>query len=151
MIPDAFTHDDQPVYAGDYTTAQWDALKAQSLENPFAFKMGCCSSRAVLKTSINGLPFFAHYSDECATAPETKWHIAGKDMIIGALNLYGVNPCMELPGGTGKDRWKADVYFEGVTARLPSNPNGRTSTSGFRSSSGAVRALWRRVLLAGQG
>lgn len=77
MIPDAFTHDEQPAYAGDYTTHEWDRLKRQSLENRFAFKMGRCSSRAVLKTSINGLQFFAHYSDECATAPETKWHIAG--------------------------------------------------------------------------
>lgn len=112
MIPDAFTHDEQPIYAGDYTTHEWDRLKGQSLENPFAFKIGCCSSRAVLKTSINSLQFFAHYSDECATAPESKWHIAGKDMIVDALNLYGVNPRLKVSGGTGKDRWKADVYFE---------------------------------------
>ncbi|MBK5417716.1 competence protein CoiA [Pseudomonas sp. TH31] len=112
MIPDAFTHDDQPVFAGQYTNAEWDALKAQSLESPFAFKMGCCKSRAVLKTSSNGLQFFAHYSDECATAPETAWHIAGKDLVFGALNLFGVNPRSEVPGGTGRDRWKADIYFE---------------------------------------
>ena len=33
-------------------------------------------------------------------------------MIVGALNLYGVNPRLEVSGGSGKDRWKADVYFE---------------------------------------
>lgn len=112
MQPDALTRDGEPVWAGHYTELEWDALKSQSQADPFAFKMPCCDSRAVLKTSINGLQFFAHYSDECATAPETKWHITGKDMVLGALNLYGLNPRVEVPGGTGKDRWKADVYFE---------------------------------------
>lgn len=32
MTPDAFTQDDQPVYAGQYTPAEWDTLKALSLE-----------------------------------------------------------------------------------------------------------------------
>lgn len=112
MKPDAFTHDGKPVYAGEYTAAEWDTLKAMSPENPFAFNMSCCASRAVLKTSMNGLQFFAHYSDECDTAPETLWHIKGKDLIYGALQIFGVNPRTEVPGGTGKDRWKADVYFE---------------------------------------
>lgn len=60
-----------------------------------------------------------------------------KSMIVGVLNPYGVNPCVEVSGGTGEDHWKADVYFE----------------VGDRKSSslGAVLALWRRVLLAGQG
>jgi len=111
-MPEAFTRDDQAVYASQYTVAEWDALKAQSLSDPFAFKMPCCESRAVLKTSMNGVQFFAHYSDECATAPETVWHIEAKDLVFGALKLLGLNPRSEVPGGTAKDRWKADVYFE---------------------------------------
>ncbi|HBP6526445.1 TPA: hypothetical protein L6A81_12465 [Pseudomonas aeruginosa] len=74
--------------------------------------MPCCHARAVLKTSPNGLPFFAHYSDECATAPETIWHIQAKDLLFGTLNYFGVGPRTELSGGTAKDRWKADIYFE---------------------------------------
>lgn len=112
MKPDALTHDDQPVWAGQFTEQEWEGMKAQSQANPFAFKMPCCQSRAVLKTSSNGLPFFSHLSDECATAPETVWHIEGKDLVYGALKLFGVNPRSEVPGGTGKDRWKADIYFE---------------------------------------
>lgn len=112
MNPDALTHDDQPVWAGQFTEQEWESLKAQSQVNPFAFKMPCCQSRAVLKTSSNGLPFFSHLSDECATAPETVWHIEGKDLVFGALKLFGVNPRSEVPGGSGKDRWKADIYFE---------------------------------------
>ncbi|WP_236529348.1 competence protein CoiA [Pseudomonas syringae] len=111
-MPEAFTRDDQPVYAGQYSPEQWDALKAQSLDDPLAFKMPCCASRAVLKTSMNGLQFFAHYSDECATAPETIWHVEAKDLVFGALKLYGLDPRSEVAGGTGKDRWRADVYVE---------------------------------------
>lgn len=112
MTPEAFTHDDLPVFASQYTEAEWNALKTQSLVNPLAFKMPCCGARAVLKTSINGLQFFAHYSDECATAPETVWHIEAKDLVFGALRLFGMNPRAEVTGGDGKDRWRADVYFE---------------------------------------
>lgn len=112
MQPDALTRDDQPVWAGQFTEAEWDALKAQSQADPTAFKMPCCHARAVLKTSPNGLPFFAHYSDECATAPETIWHIQAKDLLFGTLNYFGVGPRTELSGGTAKDRWKADIYFE---------------------------------------
>jgi competence CoiA-like predicted nuclease len=111
-MPEAFTRDDQPVYAGQYSPEQWDALKAQSLDDPLAFKMPCCASRAVLKTSMNGLQFFAHYSDECATAPETIWHVEAKDLVFGALKLFGLDPRSEVVGGTGKDRWRADVYVE---------------------------------------
>lgn len=111
-MPEAFTRDDQPVYAGQYSPEQWDALKAQSLDDPLAFKMPCCASRAVLKTSMNGLQFFAHYSDECATAPETIWHVEAKDLVFGALKLFGLDPRSEVAGGTGKDRWRADVYVE---------------------------------------
>lgn len=112
MNPDALTHNNQPVWAGQFTDLEWESLKAQSRANPFAFKMPCCQARAVLKTSSNGLPFFSHLSDECATAAETVWHIEGKDLVFGALKFFGVSPRSEMPGGTGKDRWKADIYFE---------------------------------------
>lgn len=89
LNPDALTHDDQPVWAGQFTEQGWESLEAQSQTNPFAFKMPCCQSRAVLKTSSNGLPFFSHLSDECTTAPETVWHIEGKDLVFGALKIEG--------------------------------------------------------------
>lgn len=61
--------------------------------------MPCCRSRAVLKTSINGLQFFAHHSDECATAPETIWHFQAKDLLYGTLGAFGVDPKTEVSGG----------------------------------------------------
>lgn len=112
MQPDALTKDDQPIWASQFSAEEWDALKVLSQADPASFRMPCCQSRAVLKTSINGVQFFAHYSDECATAPETMWHIQAKDLLFGTLKIFGLVPQTEVTGGTGKDRWRADVYFE---------------------------------------
>ncbi|KSQ21756.1 hypothetical protein APB26_32770 [Pseudomonas aeruginosa] len=112
MQPDALTKDEQPVWASEFSAVAWEALKLQSQADPASFRMPCCQSRAVLKTSINGVQFFAHYSDECATAPETIWHVQAKDLLFGTLKVFGLVPQTEVTGGTGKDRWKADVYFE---------------------------------------
>lgn len=52
-------------------------------------------------------------SDECATSPETKWHIEVKSLITKELASLGV-PCVEEKTGisnSGK-KWKADTYFE---------------------------------------
>lgn len=76
------------------------------------FVMPCCQAPAVLKTSINGLPFFAHLSDECATAPETKWHRAGKAAVLAALDGIGIAGSEEVPGKSPRgDKWEADVLF----------------------------------------
>jgi len=112
MLPDALTADDQPVWATQFTSEEWDALKVRSQSDPLAFKMPCCQARAILKTSTNGLPFFSHAADECETAPETIWHIEGKDLVYGALQLFGANPKTEVTGGSGKDTWRADVFVE---------------------------------------
>lgn len=79
--------------------------------------MTCCNAPAVLKTSINGLPFFAHLSDECRTAPETRWHKAGKASVLTALNSMGIQGYDEVSGDSPNgDKWKADVLFS-ITGR----------------------------------
>jgi hypothetical protein len=76
------------------------------------FVMPCCNAPAVPKTSINGLPFFAHLSHECATAPETKWHKTGKAAVLAALNNMGINGRDEVAGRSPSgDKWEADVLF----------------------------------------
>ena len=62
--------------ATDFSDSEWEVLKRNYVIGDFL--MTCCQSPAVLKTSPNGLKFFSHYSDECATAPETIWHIQAK-------------------------------------------------------------------------
>jgi hypothetical protein len=87
----------------------WEELKASSLLGDFI--MPCCRSTAVLKTSINGLPFFAHLNDECRTAPETAWHLDGKAQILAKLKYIGIEGMEEVSGGNAPDTWEADTLF----------------------------------------
>lgn len=75
MTQSAWTRDGRPVDAATISTSEWETLKQHAQLGDFV--MPCCRAPAVLKTSINGLQFFAHLSDECATAPETVWHKSG--------------------------------------------------------------------------
>ena len=51
----------------DFSLSEWEALKQSAQLGDFI--LPCCQAPAVLKTSIRGVPFFAHLTDECATAP----------------------------------------------------------------------------------
>jgi len=110
MTQSAWTRDGRPVDAAAIASAEWDLLKETAPLGEFV--MPCCKAPAVLKTSINGLPFFAHLSDECATAPETKWHKAGKAAVLAALNSKGIVGREEVSGRSSNgDKWEADVLF----------------------------------------
>lgn len=110
MTQSAWTRDGRPVDAATFPSSDWEALKQQAQLGDFL--MPCCRAPAVLKTSINGLPFFAHLSDECATAPETMWHKSGKAAVLAALGGLGIEGHEEVPGQSpGGGTWKADVLF----------------------------------------
>jgi len=72
------------------------------------FKMICCGSNAIPKTSINFTKFFAHQNDFCETNPETIWHKSIKKKIIESLIELGYQAEEERQG----DGWIADVYLE---------------------------------------
>lgn len=100
----------QLVDAATIPSAAWETLKLTAQLGDFV--MPCCKAPAVLKTSLNGLPFFSHLSDECATAPETQWHQAGKAAVLTALLSMGIAGCEEAPGqAPGGAKWEADVLF----------------------------------------
>lgn len=110
MTQSAWTRDGQPVDAAMIPSAEWEGLKQTAQLGDFV--MPCCNAPAVLKTSINGLRFFAHLSDECDTAPETKWHKAGKAAVLAALHDIGIEGCDEVPGRSPRgDKWEADILF----------------------------------------
>lgn len=110
MATSAWTRAGQPVDASLFSTDEWDALKQTAQLGDFV--MPCCQSPAVLKTSINGVPFFAHLTDACATAPETLWHQEGKVAVLAALEGLGIAGHSEVPGKSKEgDSWKADVFF----------------------------------------
>ncbi|MCY0852555.1 competence protein CoiA [Cupriavidus sp. D39] len=110
MTQSAWTRDGRPVDVATIPSAEWEALKRAAQLGDFV--MPCCKAPAVLKTSINGLPFFAHLSDECSTAPETRWHRAGKAAVLAALDGMGIEGRDEVPGRSPRgDKWEADVLF----------------------------------------
>jgi competence protein CoiA len=96
------------INALDFSPDAWEALKQISALGDFV--MPCCNSAAALKTSITGTPFFAHVNDECATAPETRWHQDTKRAVLAGLAELGVQALPEVRSSEG--RWQADVFFE---------------------------------------
>ena len=92
----ARTQDGSAIDAATIGRAEWESLKQSSMLGQYL--MPCCDAPAVLKTSINGLHFFAHPADECATAPETKWHKAGKAAVLASLRTLGIKGHEEAPG-----------------------------------------------------
>ncbi len=112
----ALNRDGLPVLADKMPAVHWNSLKATySLED---FRMPCCPSPAIPKTSSNGLPFFAHYHDECATAPETKWHREAKALIVANLAVLGLECREEVISERTTAAWRADTYFEVEGRRL---------------------------------
>lgn len=112
----AIDRNGQPVLADKLPPSNWETLKVTySLAD---FRMPCCLSTAIPKTSSNGLPFFAHYQDECVTAPETKWHREAKALIIANLAILGVECKEEVVSVSTTACWKADTYFEVERRRL---------------------------------
>ena len=109
MTDQAKTRTGKDIHVSDFAHETWEDLKRTSRLGDFI--LPCCNSPAVLKTSINGTPFFSHLSDECATAPETIWHQETKRAVIMGLEALGIQAHTEMPGGGPSGRWKADVYF----------------------------------------
>lgn len=109
---DAYNHQGESITAAWVSANEWDAMKEVSKRDANAFKLACCGERAIPKTSINGVQFFAHMAGVCATAPETQWHIDGKDIIAGCLRDHGIPFQLERPSSSGRRKWIADIYAE---------------------------------------
>ncbi|OWQ46628.1 hypothetical protein CDL60_14300 [Roseateles noduli] len=111
MTHAVWTSGGTPVDATHFSREEWDSMKAAW--HPGAYVLPCCKAPAVLKTSINGVQFFAHLTDECATAPETVWHREGKAAVLAALHSMAVPGREEVSGRSpAGDKWAADVLIE---------------------------------------
>ncbi len=108
MSGTARTKAGEAIEAFRFDSSEWESLKAGYTLGDFLTT--CCDSPAIPKTSQNGLPFFAHHSDECATAPETVWHRTAKALVCSYLSRSGIS-AVEEHAGPGR-RWIADVFFE---------------------------------------
>lgn len=105
-----------PIFAACYSDQEWQNLKDTYQVGDLL--MPCCSSPAIPKTSPNFLNFFSHYSDECATSPESIWHLNAKENIVRELGVQGINAFLEYSGGSDGGNWKADVYFENSDRKI---------------------------------
>lgn len=111
MTQYAFDMQGREIDALSFSLEGWEHLK---LTSPLGrYVLQCCRAPAVLKTSLNGLPFFAHASNECETALETQWHKDGKALILTALGELAAEAKEEVPGKSPSGaRWKADVLIQ---------------------------------------
>jgi len=105
----------EPVIAGNVPTPIWESWKGGAVDG--RFRMPCCGAIAVAKTSPNGLQFFAHISNECATAPETIWHLGAKALVIDGMRRLGAR-CDEEVFERGTRPWKADVLVRLADRRI---------------------------------
>lgn len=99
-----------PVFPESFTANEWEILKAQYQVGDYL--MECCNTPAIPKTSINGVQFFSHQSDECSTAPETIWHINTKSEIYRILIEMGYQAVLEKPFNFQSSKFQPDIYFE---------------------------------------
>lgn len=110
MAQIAYDRQKCPVVASDLSEAQWEELKQTYQVGDLT--MACCDGAAIPKTSINGFPFFAHRTDECATATETIWHREAKELVAMALHDLGIECQRERDGRPYGWSWIADIHFQ---------------------------------------
>jgi competence protein CoiA len=105
----AYDKEGRAVVATGIAPDAWDALKSSYAVGDLT--MHCCQSPAIPKTSINGVQFFAHYIDECTSAPETVWHLEAKELVAFNLAAMGITCDREKDGRPHGWNWIADIYF----------------------------------------
>lgn len=103
------------IIASNIPSPVWESWKGSSGEH--GLRMECCGAIAVAKTSPNGVQFFAHISNECATAPETVWHIGAKALVVDGMRRLGAT-CSEEVFEGGDRPWKADVLVQWAGRRI---------------------------------
>ena len=105
----ALDKNNEPTIARGISAEAWEALKASYQIGDF--RMPCCEAPAILKTSPNGHHFFAHYTDECTSAPETIWHLNAKQLVAAHLRSTGIECEPEKDGRPSGGNWIADIHF----------------------------------------
>lgn len=108
------------IYSFEYSLSKWIALKE---DKDSTFKMICCGSKAILKTSKLGTQFFAHKvkprSNDCSTGGETAEHINIKYLVSKTLFECGWSVEIEKRGVSNQgDVWVADIYAEKGKAKI---------------------------------
>lgn len=143
------TQDGNDIQAFDLTDQQWSDLRTAN-RTARHLHMPCCDARVVMKTSNNGLNFFAHKArGSCTTAPETEEHLILKQLAVEAARRAGWACSTEVRGisPTGEN-WTADVLATKGEYRVaveiqwsPQTPE-ETVRRQERYKRSGVRCLW---------
>lgn len=112
--------DEQNIYSFQYSLKEWIDLKEYE---PHSFKMSCCGSDSILKTSKLGTQFFAHKvkpkNSDCSTGGESPEHIHIKYLVMKELDRNGWDVEVEKRGITPDgEEWIADIYAEKGNAKI---------------------------------
>lgn len=133
----------------DLTPTDWKRLREENAAQGHLLTT-CCETPVVLKTSRNGLQFFAHkYQEHCTTALESRQHLALKGLAVSVIRKCGWDVQTEVPGvSPDGERWVADVLaIKGrakVAVEVQWSPQTDEETHGRqeRYKRSGVRGLW---------
>lgn len=112
--------DDKAIYSFHYALKDWIALKE---DKHSSFKMSCCHTPAILKTSKLGTQFFSHKAKpkdtDCSSGGETAEHIHIKYLVSKTLFECGWDVQVEKRGVSSKgEEWIADIYATKGKAKI---------------------------------